>query len=98
MKNIKCILCVWLVALLAASCKKQSPILSTKANEIFWVTSNGADMPVWVKGNTASNVMILIIHGGPGEGAYGFSDYETARLQQNYGIAFWDQRDAGAAA
>ncbi len=84
------LLCLW-------SCKKKM-VLSDHANEVFWVTNKGADMPVWVKGNTASHVLIIIIHGGPGSGAYSFSDYETQRLQQKYGLAFWDQRDAGASA
>ncbi|HEV7620267.1 MAG TPA: hypothetical protein VGO09_00965, partial [Flavisolibacter sp.] len=68
------------VFLVCFSCKKQSPVLSTHANDVFWVTNNGSDMPVWVKGNTSSNVLILIIHGGPGDGSYNYSDYETYRL------------------
>lgn len=79
------------------SCKKQAPALSTNANDIFWVTNNGVDMPVWVKGNTASKVIIVIVHGGPGGGAYNFSDYETARIREKYGVAFWDQRNSGSA-
>src|SRR5437764_12146233 len=55
-------------------------------------------MPVWVKGNTTSNVILLVIHGGPGEGAYDFSDYETAKLREKYAVAFWDQRNAGSSA
>lgn len=81
-----------------AGCKKEPPQFSSSANDIFWLSSNGSDMPVWVKGNTSSKVIILVIHGGPGEGAYDFSDYETTRLRNNYAMAFWDQRDAGGSA
>lgn len=83
--------------LFCEACKKQAVTLSRDANDIFWVTNNKADMPVWVKGNTESKVIIVIVHGGPGGGSYNFDDYETARLRENYGVAFWDQRNSGTA-
>jgi pimeloyl-ACP methyl ester carboxylesterase len=78
------------------ACKKQEVSLSNNADDIFWVSNNGADMPVWVQGNTSSKVIILLIHGGPGEGSYNYNDYETQRLKEKYGLAFWDQRNSGA--
>lgn len=83
--------------LLLFACKKQQPSISANADDIFWVTNLGVDMPVWVKGNTASRTFILVVHGGPGEGAYNFADDETARLRGKYAVAYWDQRDAGTA-
>jgi Predicted hydrolases or acyltransferases (alpha/beta hydrolase superfamily) len=79
-----------------SSCMKNNVIYSDHASDLFWVSNNGADMPVWVKGNTNSNIILLVIHGGPGEGAYDFSGTETKELQKRYAVAFWDQRDAGA--
>lgn len=79
------------------NCKKDSVVYSDHASDLFWISNNGADMPVWIKGNTNSNVILLIIHGGPGEGAYDFTA-ETKELQKKYAVAFWDQRDAGASA
>jgi pimeloyl-ACP methyl ester carboxylesterase len=87
-----------LIILLFWGCKKDDPSFSTNADEMFWLTNNGADMPVWVKGNTASKIIILFAHGGPGKGAYSYSGFETGRLQEKYAVAYWDQRDAGAAA
>jgi proline-specific peptidase len=55
-------------------------------------------MPVWVKGNTASKIIILYVHGGPGKGSYSYSGFETNQLQKQYAVAYWDQRDAGNAA
>ena len=78
------------------ACKKQEVSPTTNANEVFWVTDNGADMSVWVQGNTASKVIILIIHGGPGEGSYNYNDIETQRLKEKYALAFWDQRNSGS--
>ena len=80
------------------SCKKEEVSLSTNANDVFWLSNAGADMPVWVKGNTASKIMILFLHGGPGDGSYGYTGFETDQLWKQYSIAYWDQRDAGAAA
>jgi pimeloyl-ACP methyl ester carboxylesterase len=89
---------IFLLILLFTGCKKEFTGLSANANEIFWVTNNGADMPVRVKGNTLSKTIILIVHGGPGDGSYDYADYKTARLREKYAVAFWDQRNAGSAA
>lgn len=83
---------------MVSSCKKEAIHLSANANDVFWLSNAGADMPVWVKGNTASKIMILFIHGGPGDGSYGFTGFETNQLWKQYSIAYWDQRDAGSAA
>ena len=91
------IIMISLLGLLFAGCKKEFAGLSTNANEIFWISNNGADMPVRVMGNTASKTIILIVHGGPGDGSYDYTDHKTARLREKYGVAFWDQRNAGSA-
>ena len=70
-------------SLFFTGCKKEFAGLSANANEIFWVTNNGADMPVRVEGNTASHIIILIVHGGPGDGSFDYADYKTARLERN---------------
>jgi pimeloyl-ACP methyl ester carboxylesterase len=88
---------IFFLPLLFVGCKKEFTGLSANANEIFWVTNNGADMPVMVKGNTLSKTIILIVHGGPGDGSYDYADYKTARLREKYAVAFWDQRNAGSA-
>ncbi len=97
MKYIYANITVLLLGFLFTGCKKEFTGLSANANEIFWVTNNGADMPVRVKGNTSSRIIILIIHGGPGDGSFDYADYKTARLREKYGVAFWDQRNAGGA-
>src|SRR5579875_1202194 len=95
---MKIVLIIALLVIWLTGCKKEAVQLSTRADDVFWVTNAGADMPVWVKGNTASKIFIFILHGGPGDGSYSYSGVETARLQQSYAVAFWDQRDAGASA
>src|SRR5215831_20899265 len=97
-KRANILIAIFLAGSFLAGCKKTFDGLSANANEIFWVRNNGADMPVRVEGNTLSNVIVLIVHGGPGDGSLDYADYETARLREKYGVAFWDQRNAGGAA
>lgn len=83
--------------LLFSSCEKNDFELSQDADEFFFLRNKGADMPVWVKGNTASKTFIVIVHGGPGGGSVG--TYNCVKsfklLQRNYAIVYWDQRAAG---
>jgi pimeloyl-ACP methyl ester carboxylesterase len=95
---MKHLLFIILVPVLLGSCKKESVRLSTNADEIFWLSNKGADMPVWVRGSTASKVMILFLHGGPGDGSYRYAGFQTDQLWKHYAVAYWDQRDAEAAA
>jgi proline iminopeptidase len=65
--------------------------------EVFFVRSAGADMPVWVRGNVASGALVLVVHGGPGGSAlYLEEDPAMRRLEQDFGVAYWDQRAAGS--
>src|ERR1035438_2124819 len=92
------ILFIIIIPFLVLSCKKETVHLSTNTDEIFWLSNAGADMPVWVRGNTASKVMILFLHGGPGDGSLVYAGFQTDQLWNQYSVAYWDQRDAGAAA
>ena len=53
-------------------------------------------MPVWVKGNFDSEVIIVTVHGGPGDSgmeqhiATGFK-----MLEEDYLMVYWDQRYSG---
>lgn len=62
----------------------------------FFLRSAGADMPVWVKGNTQSDVFILFLHGGPGGTAHEYvKNPAFSRLEQRYRMVYWDQRASG---
>jgi len=56
----------------------------------------GADMPVYIRGNLNSGVILLIVHGGPGGNGleYRTGKY-TVELEQKYAVAYWDQRGQG---
>ena len=98
MKYFCAALIILFTSLSFTACKKEFTGLSVHANEIFWVTNNGADMPVRVMGNTSSKVIVLMIHGGPGDGSFDYEDTKTQRLREKYAVAFWDQRNSGASA
>lgn len=83
--------------LLLASCNKGNGDLSNLSETVI-VRTNGADMPVHVHGNMNSNVIIFLIHGGPGGNGleYRAGNY-SAELEKKYAVAYWDQRGQGMA-
>lgn len=77
------------------SCNR--PEIGTGVSETFFVRTEGADMPVYVRGNTSSNTFIMMIHGGPGGEAFSYSLAKFSDiLEKDYGMLFWDQRGQGA--
>jgi len=89
-----------LLLLLAAGCKKDKFTISTNADDFFFLRNKGADLPVWVKGNTASKTMILYLHGGPGGGALGeeylLNSEFVKTVTNKYAMVFFDQRGSGS--
>lgn len=64
--------------------------------ESFYVRNDGADMPVHMRGNIASEVVILVVHGGPGGSGLEYRPGKwTADLEEKYAMAYWDQRGQG---
>ena len=91
MKNIIKTLCFFI---LLASCQKEELWYE---GDYFFLRHKGADMPIWVRGNTQSNIFILHLHGGPG----GSSIDEGVEkvylpLESDYAMVYWDQRGSGA--
>lgn len=85
---------ILLIGTLFSACKKEE---APYEEDFFFLKSKGAQMPIWVRGNIASDKIILLLHGGP-EG--GSSQYYTIFpsheiLEQHYGIVYWDQRMCG---
>ena len=62
----------------------------------YFLKNKGAVMPLWVTGNLESEVMIVTIHGGPGESGHEFPLSPGFKLlEKKYGLAYWDQRFSG---
>jgi pimeloyl-ACP methyl ester carboxylesterase len=88
---------LFMIVILVAGCQKEKISFSENASDIFYVENEGAAMRVLVQGNTASKTFILIIHGGPGAGAFFYdTKYVSKKIESNYALVYWDQRNAGA--
>lgn len=75
------------------SCKKDS---LNKEGDYFFLRNDGADMPVWVRGNMSSNVFIIHLHGGPGGSSINEAEQQVFRnLETEYALVYWDQRGSG---
>ena len=66
-----------------------------KIKPTFHFTNKNATMPVVVRGNVSSKVLIVFLHGGPGGTAMTkIGTRAFASLEEDYGIVYWDQRGA----
>jgi proline iminopeptidase len=85
-----------LFAFLLAGCLPLAE--NDRRGEYFFVRSDGADLPVWVRGNTASGVFIILLPGGPGtSGVYLYPKSEGWQaLEKDYAVVYHDQRGSGA--
>lgn len=89
----KPIIYIILAALLMGACEKSE---FQTSGDFFHLDHKGAKFPIWVKGNFNSEVMIVTVHGGPGDSgmehhiAPGFK-----LLEEDYLMVYWDQRYSG---
>jgi pimeloyl-ACP methyl ester carboxylesterase len=65
--------------------------------DYMFLRNAGADMPVWVRGNTGSGVLIVWLTSGPGDPIAVMRGRGTDRLEASYGVVYWDQRGCGSA-
>jgi pimeloyl-ACP methyl ester carboxylesterase len=73
-------------------------ILATNCSDDdnFFLRNEKADMKVHITGNKASNVFIIFLHGGPGNGSYIWEGFFGA-IEDEFAVVYWDQRAAGSA-
>jgi pimeloyl-ACP methyl ester carboxylesterase len=61
-----------------------------------YLTINGIDQSLCIRGYSTENPVLLFLHGGPGFALSGWREmYITPELEQNFTIVLWDQRGAG---
>lgn len=64
--------------------------------QTIYVENSGALMPAYIRGNAASNVFILLLHGGPGGSGLAYSNGIYAKkLEEKYAMVYLDQRGQG---
>ena len=82
-------------AMLALSCGRA--LEGVEHEEVLFLRHAGADMPIWVRGNLSSGVIILVVHGGAGGNSASYVQDFKDTLEKDYAIAYWDQRHSGGA-
>lgn len=70
--------------------KKEIRIDTTEA-----VPIGGIKQVISIKGNNREKPVLLILHGGPGKSLISFSDGFTDKLQNEFVVVNWDQRETG---
>jgi pimeloyl-ACP methyl ester carboxylesterase len=83
---------ILLLTVLNACMQSQGEVKPT-----FYIKHDDATMPVVVRGDIPSNVLILFLHGGPGGTALkkiGTRAFNS--LEKEFGVVYWDQRGADA--
>lgn len=75
--------------------KKETPANNTPATNLHWVNSGVSSMPVYISGNEQSDVVLLLIHGGPGGSSLEFLSGFEQSLGQSFQIVTWDQCYSG---
>lgn len=87
------VLAIMLLAGSLTACKQEAePPLSADLT----LRHEGADMPIWLRGNPDAGKIVLYLHGGPGECAMCLRPY-FRDLEAKVVVAYWDQRIAGSA-
>jgi len=80
-----------IVFLISISC---SPFY--EAGDYFFISRQGAVMPVWVRGNRDSGIFVIANHGGPGETTQYLGKFHAFNeLEKQYAVVYWDQRNSG---
>jgi len=73
-------------------------LYKTEGSDFFYIENDDALLPVMVSGNKASNVFLILVHGGPGLGSFDYHNAEIIQtMESDYAIVYWDQRGSGAA-
>ena len=69
--------------------------LSGCSSDLFFVRRDGADLPVWVRGDPSSETVVLVQHGLGTTGAFYDSFPAFDALEAEQAVVYWDQRGAG---
>lgn len=81
--------------LLAAFSQNESAgLIPNRVNEERFITINGIEQWVTIKGDSTKPV-ILFIHGGPGNSISPFSDAIYGKWEKDFVLVQWDQRGTG---
>jgi len=63
--------------------------------EISYLRLGGLDQWVMIRGESATNPLLILLHGGPGSGETPLFRHFNAALEKSFTVVYWDQRGAG---
>jgi pimeloyl-ACP methyl ester carboxylesterase len=79
------------------SCQKEKITIANNAQDQFFLKNDGAEMPVFVNGNTASGTFVIHLHGGPGGTAIPADEFNCySIIEESAAVVYWEQRCAGS--
>lgn len=81
--------------LIPFSCTRENQDLEN-VYDVLYIRKNGADMPMHIAGNAASNNFLIILHGGPGGNGltYRLKGF-TQSIEKECAVIYFDQRGQG---
>ena len=105
-RNIMIVLLVGILILSAAilicSTGKSKPFLDQSRKTIegsisekIWVSINGIEQGMFIKGKDKTKPVLLFLHGGPGMPEYAISREYPLVLEEHFVVCWWEQRGAG---
>lgn len=63
--------------------------------EAGYMRLGGLEQWVMIRGESLSNPVVVVLHGGPGFSDTTFLRYHTPELEKSFTVVYWDQRGAG---
>ncbi len=98
MKSNTLLTLLWLITCCTAC---ETFDVSSDTDTFFHVQMDGAELPVWVRGNTASGKLVIYINGGPGATSIDVARADmfdwSASLEEEVAMVYYDQRGCGNA-
>jgi proline iminopeptidase len=85
-------LAISLLCLVLAACSAEQT-----EGDFMYLRNAGADLPILVRGNVDSGVLIVWLSPGPGDPVSVMRGEATDALEREYGVVYWDQRGCGSA-
>ena len=81
--------------LLMAGCVR-TPYSPGEGQDFFYLQRGSVLLPVWVQGNPDAEVVVIVLHGGPGDTSQIYRRTEVfSPLEEDYTFVYWDQRGSG---
>jgi pimeloyl-ACP methyl ester carboxylesterase len=90
-----CLPALAIASVTASASSQQDPERRLAVDEGMYVPIGGIDQWVTIKGQDASNPVVLVLHGGPGASFSPYDDTLFGAWRRYFTVVQWDQRGAG---